>query len=448
MRTRHVAIAGGTCLALLAVGPGRGESTRSPIVGRAVYDALQAAPRARVVVALREPDVSARALERRVAEVRSEVDAVLADLPAGAFSLSHRFEAISAIAGDVTLEGLALLAADPDVIKVDLDVAGHAGTAESIELIRADDAQGAGATGRGVVVAVVDTGVDTDHPDLRDAIVDQQCFCASAGGAGCCPNGGTTMSGAGAAEDDQGHGTNVAGIIVGRGRVARRGVAPEASLVAIKALDAQGGFSSTTQIIQAFDYVLTRRPDVRILNFSLGTLQLFSGVCDNDASFTIAFAQAINSLRARGALTFASSANNGSSTSIGLPACVGAAVAVGAVYDASVGRVSFGCTDATTRADQVACFSNSNAVVDLLAPGASITAAGRGGGTSTFLGTSQACPHAAGAAAAILSARSTLSADQLEAALKNTGVPITDPKNGLAFRRIDVKAALDQARAF
>jgi len=447
MRPRLAVLSGVLVLGLWTA-HGRSESPRAHVVGSAVYEALAAAPRARVVIALREPDVSARALDRRVAAVRNEVDAVLLDLPPGSFFLTHRFEAISAIVGDVTAEGLQHLAADPDVLKIDLDVAGHAGTGESIDLIRADDAQGAGATGRGVVVAVIDTGVDTDHPDLKDAIVDQQCFCATAAGGGCCPNGATSQSGPGAAEDDQGHGTNVAGIIVGRGRVAKRGVAPEASLVAIKALDGQGGFSSTTQVVQAFDYVLTRRPDVRVLNLSLGTLQVFSGVCDNVASFTMAFAQAINSLRGRGALTFASSANEGSATSIGLPACVGSAVAVGAVYDGNVGRVTFGCTDATTRADQVACFSNSNSVVDLLAPGAAITAAGRGGGTSTFLGTSQACPHAAGAAAAIISARSTLTADQVEAALKNTGPMITDPKNGVATRRIDVKAALDQAKAF
>ncbi|HET7291462.1 MAG TPA: S8 family serine peptidase [Vicinamibacteria bacterium] len=436
--------------ALLAAPPSRPDPGRGDVVGRSVLEALASRPRVRVVVALRDPEVSARAseLDRRVAEVRTLVDAVVSDLPPDSFLLVHRFEAISAIVGEATLEAVERLAADPDVLKVDLDVSGHAGTGESVPLIRGDDVRDAGVTGRGVVVAVVDTGVDTDHPDLKDAIVDQQCFCASASGAGCCPNGATSMSGAGAAEDDQGHGTNVAGIIVGRGRVARRGVAPEASLVAIKALDAQGGFSSTTQILQAFDYVLTRRPEVRVMNFSLGTAQLFPGVCDNDASFTVSFAQAINGLRGRGTLTFASSLNNGSGTSIGLPACIGAAVAVGAVYDGNVGSVVFGCTDATTRADQVACFSNSNSVVDLLAPGASITAAGRGGGTSTFLGTSQACPHAAGAAALLISARSSLTADQVEAALKNTGVAITDPKNGVSIRRIDVKAALDQARTF
>jgi subtilisin family serine protease len=440
--------AGALAALLLWVAHGRGESPRAHVVGASVYAALEAQGRARVVVALREPGVSVRALERRVAEVQSGADAVLADLPPGSFRVSHRFAAISALVGDVDAEGLERLAGDPDVLKVDLDVAGRAGTAESIQLVRADAAQDAGAAGRGVVVAVVDTGVDTDHPDLRDAIVDQQCFCADASGTGCCANGAASMSGAGAAEDDQGHGTNVAGIVVGRGRLARRGVAPEASLVAIKALDAQGGFSSTAQIIQAFDYVMTRRPDVRVLNFSLGTLQLFGGACDGAASFAMAFAQAIGGLRGRGALTFASAGNNGAADATALPACIGAAVSVGAVYDGNVGRVSFGCSDATTRADQVPCFSNSSPTLDLLAPGAAITAAGRGGGTSTFLGTSQASPHAAGAAAAILSARPGLSADQVEDALRNSGLPIADPKNGLAIPRLDVKAALDRSRTF
>ena len=216
----------------------------------------------------------------------------------------------------------------------------------------------------------------------------------------------------------------------------------------LKVLDGSGAFSSTAQIVSGFDYILTSRPDVKVVNMSLGTSILFSGPCDNDQSFTMAFAQAINNLKARGTVTFASSLNNGSPSQIGLPACVQAAIAVGAVYDANIGTVSFGCTDSTTAADRVACFSNSNAVVDLLAPGAAITAAGRGGGTSTFLGTSQACTHAAGAAALLLSSKPTLSPDQIEAAFKNTGVNITDPKNGLSFKRIDVKAALDLAKTF
>ena len=83
---------------------------------------------------------------------------------------------------------------------------------------------------------------------------------------------------------------------------------------------------------------------------------------------------------------------------------------------------------------------------DVLAPGAPVTSAGMGGGLSTFLGTSQACPVAAATAALLLQAHPGLSPDQIEAALKNTGVTVTDPKNGLQFRRIDAKAAVDSVR--
>jgi subtilisin family serine protease len=435
--TRLLAWLAALCAAVLAT-PARSSTAPDAVLGSALRAALAAAGRARVVVALREPEISARALERRVAAVGSLQDAVLMGLETRDFQLSHRWASISALAGEITAEGAAKLARDPDVLRVDLDVSGSAGwLGESVDRIRADDLHNSGLTGRGVLVAVLDSGADTDHPDLKDAIVDQQCFCT-----GCCPNGGNTQSGPGAAEDDQGHGTNVTGIIAGRGRAAKRGVAPEAGIVAIKVLDRSGGFSSTTQVISGFDYVINSRPDVKVVNMSLGTAILFGGPCDSDQAFTIAFAQAINALKARGTLTVASSLNMGSASQIGAPACIQNAIAVGAVYDGNVGTVSFGCVDSTTAADRVACFSNSNAVVDLLAPGGAITAAGMGGGTSTFLGTSQAAPHVAGAAALMLQANPGLTPDAIEAALKNTGIPITDPKNGLSFKRIDVRAAL------
>jgi subtilisin family serine protease len=137
---------------------------------------------------------------------------------------------------------------------------------------------------------------------------------------------------------------------------------------------------------------------------------------------------------------------NGSASSIGVPACISSAVAVGAVYDADGGTVSFGCVEATSRRDEVACFSNSSSKVELLAPGAPITSAGIGGSASTFLGTSQASPHAAAAAALLLSANPGLSPDAILNALRATGRPITDAKNGIAIPRIDVKAAFDSVR--
>ncbi|SSU64788.1 alkaline protease [Acinetobacter baumannii] len=118
------------------------------------------------------------------------------------------------------------------------------------------------------------------------------------------------------------------------------------------------------------------------------------------------------------------------------------AVRVGAVYDSNIGGVSWGnpvkCSDPTTAADKVACFSNGGSLVTLLAPGAMITAGGY-----TMGGTSQATPHVAGAIA-LLRANSvspTESIDQTISRLKATGKPITDSRTGLVFPRIDLLAA-------
>ena len=71
----------------------------------------------------------------------------------------------------------------------------------------------------------------------------------------------------------------------------------------------------------------------------------------------------------------------------------------------------------------------------------------RGGrGTSTQGGTSQAAPHAAGAAAVLLEANPGLSADAIVSVLKETGVAVSDPRNGLTLPRINLKAALDRVR--
>jgi subtilisin family serine protease len=441
MDRRLFALLLGAALLAVAVGPAPGSNDPPRLkAGPAVYDALAKGPTVRVLVALREPRADGRDLTRRLAEVEAAQGNVLAAIGPSDFRLSQRWDAISALAGDVSASGLAKLVADPGVLRIDVAVPIHAALAQSVPMIRADEVHSAGFTGRGVVVAVLDTGVDETHPDLSSSLIAEQCFCT-----GCCPNGSSEQSGSGAARDENGHGTNVTGIITGDGKVAPTGVAPDADIVAVRVLDKNGGGDST-QLVSGFDYVLKSRPEVKVVNLSLGSSNLFSGTCDNSASFTAAFAQAINALKARGTVTFASSLNNGSSSQIGVPACISSAIAVGAVYDSDAGTVSFGCTDASTRADQVPCFSNSSSKVDLLAPGAPITAAGLGGGASTFLGTSQASPHAAAAAALLLQANPGLSPDRIKSALQSTGPTVTDSKNGLSFHRIDAKAALDSVR--
>lgn len=435
-RASSVGVLGVACLVLAA-------TARAQTAGPEVYDGLRVSPRVRVVVALREPRVPATSMTLRAGAVATIQEGVLSRLSEDEFRLTHQFVAVSAVAGDVSPGGLARLLSDPDVVRVDLDIPVHATLAESVPLIKADQVHNMGVTGRGISVAVLDSGADAGHPDLKDAITAEQCFCTGGDGAGCCPNGSAQQSGAGAAKDENGHGTNVTGIIASRGRVAPQGVAPDSTIVSIRVLDRTGG-GSTSGIISGLDYILTQRPEVKVVNMSLEA-GVFSGTCDSAASFTLSMAQAVNSLKSRGTITLASSGNDHSTTQIGSPACLSGVVAVGAVYKGNVGAVSFGCVDSVTKADQVACFSNSNSKVDLMAPGGVIAAPGVGGGVSGYVGTSQACPMAAGAAALLLSSKPGLTPDAIRDALKGTGVSVTDPKNGLSFRRIDVQAALAAA---
>ena len=116
-------------------------------------------------------------------------------------------------------------------------------------------------------------------------------------------------------------------------------------------------------------------------------------------------------------------------------------------YDQNIGGIAWNtCPDPTTAADQVTCFSNSSPLVELLAPGAMSTSSGPGGGTLTQGGTSQATPHVAGAAAVLLQARPGLRPGEIIGVLSQTGVLVTDRKNGLVVPRINVRAALDAVR--
>jgi subtilisin family serine protease len=392
-------------------------------IGTEVQRALQTQDRIRVIVALKLPVGTGLTLADRGRAVQQAQNQVLENVSRDDFQVMHRYTAVPALAGITTARGLAALLASSAVERIDLDAPGSGGLAQSVPQIKADLLRNIGLTGNGVTIAVLDSGIDSDHLDLSDAKVDEQCFCS--GGGGCCPNGLPTQSGPGAAEDDNGHGTNVTGIITGNGQVAPVAVAPGTNIVAIKVLDANNSFCCSSDVIAGLDYILANRPDVRIVNMSLCTFATFAGDCDNATAFTMAFASVINMLTSNGISVFASSCNSGLPNQMGAPACAANTISVGAVDDG----------------DNVAAFSNSGPTLDLLAPGVGVTAAGIGGGISTFTGTSMASPHAAGTAALLLEAYPGLSPADILNALKGTGVIRIDPKNGLSHPRIDAEAA-------
>lgn len=146
-----------------------------------------------------------RARERLLGRVR----------PVDGFRATARWDAVAAMPGVATAHGVERLAADPEVTRIGLDIGGRGAGAPELALIGADVAHTQGLTGKGVDVAVLDSGVDEAQPDLRSSIVAEHCF-----GSSVCPNGVREQDGPGSAADDNGHGTNVAGIITGDGGVA------------------------------------------------------------------------------------------------------------------------------------------------------------------------------------------------------------------------------------
>lgn len=425
----------------------RRQLLESGIVGSEVVETLDSQETVRVIIAFSVPAAQGAhgGAAFLTSAVQAEIDSIgrriTEEFASGEFDLQRRYRSVNALAGYVNAMGLLRLLGNPNIVRIDVDAPGAGHLAQSVPLVNLDVLYGLGLTGAGVTAAVLDSGVDTDHPDLSDDLVAERCFCDDSG-AGCCPNGSTTQSGAESAEDDNGHGTNVAGIITSGGTIAPRGGAPDVEIVAIKVLDSGGYFCCSSDIVAALDWIINNRPDVDIVNMSLGTFDLFTGDCDNATSDTIAFATAINTLRANGVLSFASSGNDGSGTHMPAPACVANAISVGAVWDANVGaQTILGCTDDTTAADQVTCFSNSNSTTDVFAPGAPTTSTGLSGGSSTYYGTSQASPLAAACAALLLEDSPSSTPASIEAALKSSSTLAIDSTNGLTFPRLDCQQA-------
>jgi len=409
-----------------------------------VLAALAAQGRVQVIVTFRQPPgpTAGRDLpdDERISRIGNLRKQILTDL--GNSVIPRReFLLIPGFAAEVDPEALKRLQAHPLIERIELDRPGSGSMAQGGPLARIPDVYAARLAGRGVKVAIVDSGIDTDHPDFAGRLVGEQCMCScGAGPAGCCPNDEETQSGAGAAEDENGHGTNVAGIAAGGGSVALRGAAPRADIVAVRVLDESNVFCYLSDVIAGFDWVRVNHPDTKVLNASLGTYALYSGTCDAESS---AMASAVDNLVANGTMVFASSGNQGSGTQMSIPACIGNTFSVGAVWDAPRDNTSFlGCADTNITALKPTCFTNSNDTLDLFAPGAFITSSGIGGGTSTYGGTSQASPMTAGCAAALRAWYPAATIDQVRTALKASPVTVTDPKNNLSFPALDCLDAM------
>jgi subtilisin family serine protease len=229
----------------------------------------------------------------------------------------------------------------------------------------------------------------------------------------------------------------VAGIVAGNnGPVgAPSGVARDADLIAVQVFSQFSGSgicglnptcpqALSSDLISALQYVFSLKNTYNIasVNMSLGGGQYLSNC---DSTFP-SFKTAVDNLRAVGIATVIASGNNGYTNSIGFPACISSAISVGA----------------TDKAYMVASFSNSASLLNLLAPGSSITSSYPGGLYATANGTSMATPHVAGAWAVLKSAKPTATVSEILTALVNTGKPISDSRNNITKPRIQVDQAV------
>jgi subtilisin family serine protease len=300
--------------------------------------------------------------------------------------------------------------------------------AQSLPLVEQPQAISLYGGGAGTTVAVLDTGVNYTLPAFGS--------CTSPGvPSGCKVVAAADVNDSGTNDnqlDDNGHGTNVAGIVLG--------VAPDAKIAAIDVFDAS---TTDADILAGIDWAIDNQEAYNIvaINMSLGNGLKYSAPCSSQS--TNPYVTPVNTARAAGILPVASSGNEAFTDGISRPACTPGVVSVGAVYDANVGSRSWtACTDSTTAADKVTCFSNSASFLTMLAPGALITAAG-----STYGGTSQAAPHAAGAAAVLRASYPGETLDETVARMTGSGAPVTDPRNGIMKQRLNLLAAAGGAPA-
>jgi subtilisin len=263
--------------------------------------------------------------------------------------------------------------------------------------------------GSGVVnvdIAVVDTGIDLDHPDLNAR------------------NGTNCVSPGAPAEDDHGHGTHVAGTAAARDNdIGVVGVAPGARVWAFKVLNAAGS-GTTSQIVCGIDWVTANArtgADIEVANMSLGGASLFGGLSTCNSNWDPMHPAICRSVNA--GVTYAVAAGNSAANANNfVPATYAEVITVSALADFN-GR-SGGGAPATCRSDvddTFANFSNFGADIDLIAPGVCILSTYLGGGYSTFSGTSMASPHVAGAAGLVKAANDGASPAQVRATLQANG---------------------------
>jgi hypothetical protein len=305
---------------------------------------------------------------------------------------------------------------------------------ESIPLINADDVWrikddfGKDITGQGITIAFLDTGVDYNHPDLKDNYI-------SNGSYDFVNNDADPM-------DDDGHGTHVTGIAVGKGIESNYqyvGVAPDAKFYSFKILnyDGEGNFSN---YYDAMTRALDPNDDgdysdkVDVISLSLGT----SEPGDPDDSLC----QVLDNVVREGVTVVVAAGNLGpESNTITSPGCARNSICVGSTNKNDL-------IASSSSRGPVEWDGNSMDKPDVVAPGVNIKSTKNNGGYVYNSGTSMATPHVAGAAALIIQYKPEITPYEVKQALKQSSVNIGYDINTQGNGRIDVLKAINPERHF
>lgn len=360
--------------------------------------------------------------------VMLEKNADMNNIP-GTIEKENEYDALNGFSGRISRQELGELLSEPGVSSVQLDEPIRAALADSGPLTNASlvwpvKINGINITGASETVCVIDTGADYNHTWL------------GSGWGNKVIGGYDFVNGDTDPYDDNGHGTYTAGIIASN-NTTYRGLAPDANIVAIKALDSNGsGFES--DVIAGINWCVANATqfNISVISMSVEGSTLFSGNCDSSKA---SFRNAINTATEKNISVIASSGNSGSTSNMPAPACIQNATSVGS----------------TTKTDGISSFSNRNNVTDLFAPGSSITSLVPTGscslcassGFGTFSGTSASAPHVSAAFALLrqykrLENGTILNPAQIESALKASGLNISDSGANLTFQRINIFRAL------
>ncbi len=381
----------------------------------------------RYIVILEDREIKGISVSSQPEDVRKKIDSlqkdVLKTLNKSDYKSLVKYNVVPAFSAVLSDSGVDKLKKHQKVKEVIEDPVLHVSMADSVGIINADDVwgrqvNGTNLTGAGQSVCVIDTGINYNHSDLGG------CF-----GAGCkvidgydyCAVDDSPCSGADSDPMDvNSHGSHVAGSVAANGGI--KGVAPDANLIAMKACNSAGDCAGSA-MLSAIDWCVA---NASVYNISVITMSIGDETEYDASSCPTWIDSAIDSAFNAGIFVSIASGNEGFSNGISYPACSPNAVSVGA----------------STKADVMASYTNTHSsLLDLLAPGSSITSTCFGQLTCLKSGTSMATPHVAGAAALIYQDQElrggNASPDNVKEALQSTGVSVD------SWKRIDVNGAID-----